>query len=155
MNNRYIYRAVIIFNLFVTLKNVPSYVQCAQRPVLTADLCLNSPGPGTYNSTSCFDISKPGNRGDISLWKCISFYIPFLSLFLFFFPFIILFSLWFLRLLTLFYFSPFIFHFILSLILADFTMHYNDVKNKQSAAFESKSVRDPFGDSTKLNCSPG
>ena len=56
-----------MFTLFIISNNAPLYVQCAQRPVLTADLCLNSPGPGTYNSTSCFDISKPGNRGDISL----------------------------------------------------------------------------------------
>jgi hypothetical protein len=31
----------------------------------------------------------------------------------------------------------------------------NEVKQRMSAAFESKSLRDPFGDEIKLNCAPG
>eukprot|EP00596_Hydrurales_sp_CCMP1899_P001047 CAMPEP_0119041194 /NCGR_PEP_ID=MMETSP1177-20130426/11383_1 /TAXON_ID=2985 /ORGANISM="Ochromonas sp, Strain CCMP1899" /LENGTH=289 /DNA_ID=CAMNT_0007007043 /DNA_START=200 /DNA_END=1070 /DNA_ORIENTATION=+ len=37
----------------------------------------------------------------------------------------------------------------------DFVVRLNEVRNRQSAAFESKSIRDPFGDEIKRNCAPG
>ena len=80
LNDSYIHRMITIFKKHIFSNYFLMRVQCAQRPVLTADLCLGSPGPGSYNSTSCFDISKSGSRGDISLWNYFFSYLPFTCL---------------------------------------------------------------------------